>query len=219
MSGSPTGRCTMNRRRILQAVAALPLVPDGWPRWPRPVPAAAAGPSSSRVRPGDSEWPSAASWERLNRDVGGKLITVESPLAACLENPESATCAHVFESLQNPYYLGDEVGLTQTLGWVDGWTSQPSVYAVAARTTDDVVAAVNFAREHHLRLVVKGGGHSYQGTSNAPDSLLVWTRRLNEIRLLDAFVARGCEGTAAPVRAGAGGGRGLPGAGYGAGSP
>ena len=24
--------------------------------------------------------------------------------------------------------------------------------------------------------VVKGGGHSYQGTSNAPDSLLVWTR-------------------------------------------
>ena len=26
----------------------------------------------------------------------------------------------------NPYYRGDEVGLTQTLGWVDAWTSQPS---------------------------------------------------------------------------------------------
>src|SRR5918995_7162960 len=198
MSGSPTGRCTMNRRRILQAVAALPLVPDGWPRWPRPVPAAAAGPSSSRVRPSDPEWPSAASWDRLYRDVGGRLITVESPLAACLENPESATCAHVFESLKNPYYLGDDVGLTQSLGWVEGWTSRPSVYAVAARTTDDVVAAVNFAREHDLRLVIKGGGHSYQGTSNAADSLLIWTRRMNAITVHDAFVATGWEGHANP---------------------
>ena len=30
-------------------------------------------------------------------------------------------------------------------------------------TTDDVVAAVNFARAHNLRLVVKGGAHSYLG--------------------------------------------------------
>ena len=34
----------MNRRRLLQAGAALPLLPDSWPRWPRPAPAAAAGP-------------------------------------------------------------------------------------------------------------------------------------------------------------------------------
>ena len=188
----------MNRRRLLQAGAALPLLPDNWRSWPHLVPAATASPSSSRVRPGDPEWPSAASWERLNRDVGGRLITVESPLAACIEAPESATCAHVFDSLQNPYYLGDEVGLTQTLGWVDAWTSRPSVYAVAARTTDDVVAAVNFAREHNLRLVVKGGGHSYQGTSNAADSLLIWTRQMNAITVHDAFVGTGCEGQAAP---------------------
>ena len=43
------------------------------------------------------------------------------------------------------------------------------------RETADVIAAVNFARENNLRLVVKGGGHSYQGTSNAADSLLIWT--------------------------------------------
>ncbi|HEX2281993.1 MAG TPA: FAD-binding oxidoreductase, partial [Thermomicrobiales bacterium] len=144
--------------------------------------------------PGDPRWPSAASWERLNQDVGGRLIAVESPLAACIDAPESTTCAHVFDGLQNPYYLGDEVGLTQTLGWVDTWTSRPSVYAVAAGTTDAVVAAVNFAREHHLRLVIKGGGHSYQGTSNAPDSLLIWTRHMTAITPHDAFVGTGCEG-------------------------
>ena len=51
---------------------------------------------------------------------------------------------------------------------------------------------MNFARENNLRLVVKGGGHSYLGTSNAPDSLLIWTRFMDDITLHDAFVAQGC---------------------------
>jgi len=72
---------------------------------------------------------------------------------------------------------------------------------VAARNTNDVVAAINFACRNNLRLVVKGGGHSYQGTSNAPDSLLVWTRKMNGITVRDAFVGTGCEGHASPVRA------------------
>ena len=59
-------------------------------------------------------------------------------------------CAEVLEELRNPYYLGDEVGLTQSLGWVGAWTSRPSAYAVAAETTADVVAAVDFARENEL---------------------------------------------------------------------
>src|SRR5206468_12526695 len=105
----------------------------------------------------------------------------------------------LFAALKNPYFLGDTVELTQTLGWVDAWTSMPSAYAVSAQTTADVVVAVNFAREHNLRLVVKGGGHSYQGTSNAADSLLVWTRHMNAIELHDGFVAEGSTGN--PQRA------------------
>src|SRR6266404_6513592 len=69
---------------------------------------------------------------------------------------------------------------TQVSGWLDAWTPAPSVYAVKATSSAEVAAAVNFAREHRLRLVVKGGGHSYQGTSNAPDSLLIWTRAMNQ---------------------------------------
>ena len=88
--------------------------------------------------------------------------------------------------------------MTHTLGWANVWQSAPSVFAVAARTTDDVVAAVNFARKNNLRLVVKGGGHSYQGTSCAPDSLLVWMRDMDDIALHGAFVASGCAGHAAP---------------------
>jgi hypothetical protein len=143
----------------------------------------------SRVRPGDPAWPPEASWDRLGRGVGGRLVKVRSPLAACLGAPSAPICAQLFQHLKNPYFLGDEVGLTQTLGWVDAWTSRPSAYAVAAQTTEDVVATVNFARENRLRLVVKGGGHSYQGTSNAVDSLLIWTRRMSGVTLHDAFVA------------------------------
>jgi FAD/FMN-containing dehydrogenase len=73
-----------------------------------------------------------------------------------------------------------------------------SAYAVAARQPSDVVAAVNFARENNLRLVVKGGGHSYAGTSNAPDSLLIWTRAMNDVVIHDAFVGQGCAGKVRP---------------------
>ena len=97
---------------------------------------------------------------------------MRSPLVACVGAPFEAACGEVFKELKNPYYLGDEVGLTQSLGWVGAWTSEPSVYAVAAETAQDVAAAVNFARTNNLRLVVKGGGHSYQGSSNAAGSLL-----------------------------------------------
>jgi FAD/FMN-containing dehydrogenase len=96
--------------------------------------------------------------------------------------------------LRNPYYLGDEPALSQTSGWADAWTSAPSAYAVVAQTVDDVAAVVTFARGNNLRLVVKGGGHSYQGTSSAPDSLLLWTRAIHDITLHEAFVGRGCEG-------------------------
>ena len=189
------------RRRLLQIAAALPFFPGTLSPIFAPGPAEAMPGPLSRVRPGDPAWPSDARWQQLGEQVDEALIKVQSPLTACLNAPEGPACASFFKSVKNPYDLGDEVGLTQTLGWVDAWTSMPSVYAVAARSTEDVVAAVNFARQNHLRLVVKGGGHSYQGTSDAPDSLLVWTRKMTGTTLHDAFIGAGCEGQAAATRA------------------
>jgi FAD/FMN-containing dehydrogenase len=90
--------------------------------------------------------------------------------------------------LSNPFYLGNHPAFTQSSGWVDAWRSQPSAYVVAAQSASDVAAAVRFAATHRLRLVVKGGGHSYLGGSNAPDSLLVVTRPMDGITLHHAFV-------------------------------
>ena len=180
----------MKRRQLLSAVTTLPLLAGS------PAPASAA-PRRSRVRPGDEAWPSAADWAALDQAVGGRLFPVRSPLNACVGAPPGS-CDQLFARLRNPYFLGDEPGLTQSLGWVDGWTSRPSAHAIAVRTTADVVAAVGFARNHDLRMVVKGGGHAYQGTSNAPDSLLVWTQAMTGVTLHDQFVATGCAGRAEP---------------------
>jgi FAD binding domain len=190
----------MNRRQLLQSAAAIPLLSGALSEISTPVAAQPAAGSAAlrRVRPTDPGWPSRPSWQQLNRDVHGRLFEVTSPLTPCRQRQDDATCNEVLKQLKNPYFIGDEPGLTQTLGWLDAWRSEPSAYAVAARTTEDVVAAVNFARENRLRLVIKGGGHSYQGTSSAPDSLLIWTRAMKDMLLHEAFVAQGCAGAQAP---------------------
>jgi FAD/FMN-containing dehydrogenase len=192
----------MNRREVLKVALAIPFLAGAMAGGVTSALAAvggtAAGSLRSRVRPGDPGWPSASQWDRLKQQVGGRLLKLESPFANCTATSMSAACSEALKHIKNPYFIGDQPALTQTSGWAGAWTSQPSVYAVAAESTADVVAAVNFARKHHLRLVVKGGGHSYQGTSEAPDSLLVWTRHMNSVTLHDAFVAQGCAGAQAP---------------------
>jgi len=184
----------MNRRGFLKASAAASLLG----LWPRSL---FTSPAIRRVRPSDPGWPSKEAWKRLNDAVGGNLIPVDFPIIACTSSSQSGDCKTLFASLKNPYYIGDNPGVTQTLGWVDAWATKPSIYAVAAGNAHDIAAAVDFARENNLRLVVKGGGHSYQGTSNAPDSLLIWTRHMHDVSIQPEFVPQGCQSTHAPRRA------------------
>lgn len=186
----------MNRRTLLKSLGAAAL----WAA--APFKALAHG-ALRRVRPGEAGWPSGAEWRKLNHAVGGNLIQLQPPFAAC---KTTGACTDLFaKDLKNPYLIGDDPALTQTLGWVDAWTSKPSAYAVAARNSEDMAAAVKFARKHNLRVAVRGGGHSYQGTSNAPDSLLLWTRHIADITMHDAFVPRGCKTAPQPaVTCGAG---------------
>lgn len=161
----------MDRRSFLKSGATTSLLCLAYT--PRLAAAADAASPFTRVRPGDPAWPSTASWNSLFNSVGGRLVKIDDPLASCRDASQGPACQALFQSLKNPYFISENPALTETSGWIDAWTSMPSAYAVKALNTQDVVAAVNFAREHNLRLVIKGGGHSYQGTSDAPDSLLI----------------------------------------------
>jgi FAD/FMN-containing dehydrogenase len=139
--------------------------------------------SFSRVRPGDPGWPVEKDWDHLKGEVNGRLIK--------MNNPFISPTPDLFSNLKNPYYIGDTPELTQTLGWANAWKTSPSVYAIASESADDVATAINFARKYKLRLVVKGGGHSYLGNSNSADSLMIWTRKMDSIIVQDSFVPQG----------------------------
>ncbi|HUZ14036.1 MAG TPA: FAD-binding protein [Caulobacteraceae bacterium] len=173
----------MRRRSLLRAGLAL-----GAAAALRAGPAAAT--AIRRVRPGSPGWPGDADWAGLGRAVGGRLARGALP---DLHDPA------VRRLLSDPFYIADQPGLTQSSGWLDAWRSSPSAYVVAAQSAADVAAAVSFARAHALRLVVKGPGHSYVGASDAPDSLLVWTRPMRAVTVHDAFTPQGSSAAAVPA--------------------
>ena len=117
------------------------------------VPAARAA-APGRIRPGDPAWPSADEWAGLKSAVGGRLSAVTVPDFA---DPAVRKLA------ANPFWVGDQAGLTQSTGWLDAWRFAPSVNVVAAQSAADVAAAVRFALENRsitgTTLLVDGGQH------------------------------------------------------------
>ena len=112
----------LNRRRLLGtalSTAALgPISVD--------VRASTVRGSSSRrrPRPGDAAWPDASAWARLAHSVDQRLVAIHSPLTAACADPAPGACERLFAALKNPFFVGDQPGLTQTLGWVGAWTSR-----------------------------------------------------------------------------------------------
>jgi FAD/FMN-containing dehydrogenase len=151
-----------------------------------------------RVRPSDAAWPTAEDWSNLAKSLDGSLTDCIRPVDAVMAKNGGALNEAAQAELQNPFVIQDYSGGTQSSGWVDGWLAQTSAKVVIPRTARDVSQAVTFARDHALRLVVKGGAHSYLVQSNAPDSLLIWTRDLTGLELHDGFVPQGCAGKTAP---------------------
>src|SRR5262249_43681947 len=140
MVGPPGGGWDVHRRVFLKgrlgwrAAAGVPFC----------CPARGAVRSAGVSGPASRAGP--AQWVKLRTSVGGRLVTVESPFAACTADPGSPACTDLFQNLRNPFYIGDSAALTETLGWTDAWTSRASAYAVLAESSADVAAAVDFAR-------------------------------------------------------------------------
>ena len=188
----------LKRRRILGVVVGLTLLSKRWPGLLSSAHAVTRSPAS-RTRPGDANWPKDRDWDTLNQSIDGRLLKPRTIWQVCADAPGGADCSSELKKARNPIALGDDAGGTQVSGWLDAWKANASVYAVAAQSTSDVVKGVNFVRRHNLRMVVKGGGHSYLGGSNSADSLLIWMRGMNRIELHDDFVPVG--GSTAPTQA------------------
>lgn len=56
---------------------------------------------------------------------------------------------------------------------------------VRAQTNDDIITAIQFAREHRLALSVRSGGHGLSGLATNNDGLVIDLARFNAVEILD----------------------------------
>ncbi len=137
-----------------------------------------------------TNWARGPAWRQLKRRLGPRLIRPTSPIAVCLTNPSGSACTSAITNLQNPWLAMNDPGAVLYSGRYKGWEPKLSPYAVAAESTADVAAAVNFARECGVKLVIKSTGHDYLGRSNSANSLLIWLHRMRRVKVVNNFVPK-----------------------------
>jgi hypothetical protein len=148
-----------------------------------------------------------STWDALNSTLSGALLVPTPPGAVCHPSQpsyNSTLCPaiqagwntdwsiFVDSPIQGAYTNWDNdscwpfpaFGLPcDSLGFPE--------YVVNASTAAQVQAAVNFARQKNVRLVVKATGHDFRGRSVAPKSLSIWVRHLKGLTFHDKFEPKG----------------------------
>ncbi|EME39010.1 hypothetical protein DOTSEDRAFT_48443 [Dothistroma septosporum NZE10] len=164
--------------------------------------------SDCKVFPGDNDWPNASAWQALDQVVEGQLITPIPRASSCYFNGTSqhddSACEAVTTSWFDSYtQLDDPIELLQQVWqgltcmppalWSNGWNygnctqgGYPS-HVVNITTVSDVQAAVNFARNTGVRLIIKNTGHDYMGKSTGAGALSIWTHNLRDIAFIPSY--------------------------------
>ncbi|KAI9150364.1 VAO-type flavoprotein oxidase [Paramyrothecium foliicola] len=163
--------------------------------------------SKCKAVPGSSAWPSTDKWRKLNETVEGRLFRPTPPAAVChSERPEfnEEACAAVTKAWEgHDFHTYDPVSTLWNNWNNDTCLPDPKfpcsgdgypALVVNATTAEHVKAAVDFARKHNIRLVVKNTGHDFAGRSVAPNALSIWTHHMTSRSFDDKeFKPRGCK--------------------------
>ncbi|UNI22232.1 hypothetical protein JDV02_008139 [Purpureocillium takamizusanense] len=150
--------------------------------------------SSCKAAPGSRAWPSLGEWQALNASAGGRLLSPAPPGAPCHPD-QPGYSAEACAAAQRGWRLYDWHAadpVSMMLDQFANYTCLPQErypcsgqgypsYVVNATEATHVKAAVDFARKHNVRLVVRSSGHDFLGRSNAPGSLSVWVHHMNGI--------------------------------------
>ena len=107
-----------------------------------------------------------------SRDAGSVIAAVSSGGEEL--SIEAAAISELAESLQGGLFLPADPGYAEAKQvWNGMFENKKPALVVQCLSTDDVVAAVTFARERHLLLAVKGGGHSLPGKSTCDGGMVI----------------------------------------------
>ncbi|KAK4183273.1 hypothetical protein QBC35DRAFT_526198 [Podospora australis] len=170
-----------------------------------------------KVNPQDPDWPTDAEWAQLNTTIHGRLLKPTPAPAVCYPGPQyNATVCQFLqtEARGTRFWLNDPLSVLWT--WTQGNTCLAvanstgksctqggfPTYVVNATKDRHVQAAVNFARNKNLRLIIKNTGHDFLGRSNGYGSLSIWTHHMKNFTYLPNIKLFNWNGPVVKIEAG-----------------
>ena len=168
--------------------------------------------TSCRCLFGQPCWPTEGEFATLATQLSQPLLHPLPPASPCYPlSAPSGNCSDVIANFSNNQWRSDQPGalefanyeayifpnetisacyINTTLGVPCTQGSVPPV-GVDARSASDVQAAVRFAKQHNLKLVVKNTGHDFLGRSTAYGGFSIWTHRMKDLSYNPTFVPEG----------------------------
>ncbi|KAK5654328.1 hypothetical protein OQA88_7506 [Cercophora sp. LCS_1] len=130
-------------------------------------------------------------WTSLNTTLSGALLSPTPPALPCHTSPSSLQCA----SIQSAWYTEPFHVQSPISPFWPNWSNDsclpfpdtPCVttgfpsYVVNASSASHISAALQFAKTHNLRVVIKNSGHDYVGRSSGGQSLGIWVHYMRGI--------------------------------------
>ncbi|KAK1222573.1 hypothetical protein PQX77_014565 [Marasmius sp. AFHP31] len=161
---------------------------------------------------GEICWPNDSDFAELSSKLSQPLIHPVPSASPCYpaESP-SVDCAVVQANFRNATWRADHAGTYQNMNFEGYIFSNGSISAcylnatlgfpceqgsippigVDARNAGDVQAAVRFAAEKNLRLVIKNTGHDLLGRSSGRNGFMIWTHHMKNVAYNETFVPEG----------------------------
>ena len=97
--------------------------------------------------------------------------------------PQGADIAHLRQAIRGDVVIPDDGDYHQARKVWNGMVDKRPAAVIYCAGSDDVVAAVNFARSRNLRVAVRGGGHNVAGCSVCDDGLVIDVSRMKRIEV------------------------------------
>ncbi|KAK7756326.1 putative secondary metabolism biosynthetic enzyme [Diatrype stigma] len=150
-------------------------------------------------------------WDALNRTVSGNLISTIPLAAPChttlYGQPNALFSEAECDTLRGTWYTPQPYLSSPSSPMAYAFTNNSCnpfldpevpceigyhvVYSVNATSAQHVQAAIRFATDHNIRLVIRNTGHDYLGKSTGAHALEIWTRWMKATELIEKYQDQG----------------------------
>ncbi|KAI0455318.1 putative FAD-dependent isoamyl alcohol oxidase [Xylaria acuta] len=181
--------------------------------------------AACRSIPGDADWPSSEHWTELNATVQGRLIQTIPQASVCHTLPFAAFDTDACSALKSTWSQSETYELKPAEimnAYYQNQSCDPftdsskpcelgnyAAYSINVTGPDDVIAAINFADEQNVRLVVKSTGHDYLGKSTGKGALSLWMFNLKTAEVIEQYESKTYTGPAMKIGSGVIGGEAI----------